>query len=222
MSIEIIYIIYTTMIQILYNDLLSLIHSYLYFIDKLNHRNACKKFQSFGITDLYNIDPKHSKAFKEINLCKYFDVIQLKLVDNQNIIYLNHITKLKKLILFNSEVGDNGIIALNLEELYASDNQKITTLNHMTKLKKLNIGFNCGVGDNGIIALNLEKLYASDNPKITTLNHMTKLKKLNISGNCGVEDNGIIALNLEELNVYANSKITTLNYVTKLKNSVFE
>ena len=162
------------MVLILYNDLLSLIHSYLPFIDKLNHRNACKHFQSaLRITDLYNINPKYSKILKEINLCKYVDVIQLQLADNENVIDLNHMTKLKKLNIsgYYCGVGDNGIIALNLEELTAFNNPKITTLNHMTNLKKLDISFNCGIGDNGIIALNLEELIAINNLKITKINN---------------------------------------------------
>ena len=86
-------------------------------------------------------------------------------------------TKLRKLdISWNSGVEDQGISALNLEELDAWDNPKITTLNHMTKLRKLVISWDCGVGEamgsQGIADLNLEELTAYDNPKITT-------KKLN-------------------------------------------
>ena len=63
------------MVQIiLHNDLLSLIHSYLTFVDKLNHRNTCKQFRLIRITDLYNIDPKRSSALDDWNfmqICGY-------------------------------------------------------------------------------------------------------------------------------------------------------
>ena len=115
------------MYVILRNDLHSLICDYLDFIDILHHKIVCKRFKSIKVKDLYNIDFKYLQNLNDHILKQYTDVIELK-ISNIYVTNLNHMTKLRKLYInWNCGVGDQGISALNLEELDVQYNPKIIT-----------------------------------------------------------------------------------------------
>ena len=93
------------------------------------------------------------------NSIKGMNLIELNITNNMYITDLNHLTKLRKLTICYSQVGDLGIKNLSkLLELNASHNPNVTDINHMSKLKKLVACGNCGVTNAGIKNVDLVEL----------------------------------------------------------------
>src|SRR5258708_7843128 len=101
----------------LYHALYNLIYSYLNFIEKLNFRIICKKFNKYVITDMYNIDEKYRDKLNEdiLKQCAYAYITKLDLATCY-VPNLNFLSSLKELNINSSKIGDDCIKNLNLEK----------------------------------------------------------------------------------------------------------
>ena len=77
-------------------------------------------------------------------------------------------------------IDQNGILELNLIELYTTGNEKIKNVNHMKEtLKILDCSFGSGIDQIGISELNLIELDAKNNEKITVISFFKYYKYKN-------------------------------------------
>lgn len=122
------------------------------------------------------------------------NLTQLDVSNNERIVNLNRLTKLKILranhIWHKCGVDTDGISALrNLTELDIRGNKNITNLNHLVNLRTLDIGDGCRINYEGISTLtNLTKLSLRGNCRITHLDHLINLTDLDISHNSKISD----------------------------------
>ena len=121
-------------------DIFKIIFNNLDFKSQMNMISSRNYFRNhLFITDLYNIERKYlDNLTTEILKYSIFShVIKLDANNNNNkITNVSFITSLKKLNAWsNCGIGQNGIIGLNLVELFAGNNNKITNASLMTSLK---------------------------------------------------------------------------------------
>ena len=82
------------------------------------------------------------------------------------------------MVLYSSEINDQGIKNLNLITLNARNNSLITNVNHMTNLRNLNAsGDKCGINEQGIKDLYLIELHTFGNKKIQNVYHNCCIQK---------------------------------------------
>ena len=132
-----------------------------------------------------------------LNQKKYHNLNSLDLSFNFEISSVNHLTKLRTLILsMMSEVSQEGIMqCTKLRRLTLDSNSNITSVNHLTELEELDAsGVTCRLSQEGIMGCRkLKKLDLTNNPGITSVNHLTELEELRISGEiCQVSQKGIM------------------------------
>ena len=210
-------------------DIKNIICSYFNDLrDAINLYNINKDHQeNIMIKNLYDIPIKYLNRFNQqiIEQNKYRYVEKFGVIYNEKISNVNHMKKTLKILdcskfIFSDKkngIDQNGILELNLIELYAGSNEKIKNVNHMKKtLKVLDCSWNCGIDQNGIFELNLIELYANSNEKIKNVNHMKDtLKILHCASYCGIDQYGISELNLIKLYAIYNDKIRNVNQVKK-------
>lgn len=86
---------------------------------------------------------------------------------------------MKKLVLFSSQISQDGINKLDLEEFICTSSPKIKYIHHLENLKKLEIDNSV---ESDISNLKLIKLTIHDNVHIFDLGYMNTLKDLSIEG----------------------------------------
>lgn len=190
------------------------------FIDQI-HLTMVNKYmhQNLKIKDFYHIDYTLINKLNDDILKQYPYITKLNISSNQHVRNINHLKFLKSLKAGRGcYLDDQGVTALNLEELDVSYGFGITDVNHMTNLKILCAKGFCGLSDMGIRNINLIKLIVSHNIYITDVNHMTNLEILEASGFCAINNNGIKDLiKLKELYMADNSRITGVKHIKNLK-----
>ena len=195
----------------LFLDIWKIIFNFLDFKSKIRLISTCRySRQNLYITDLYNINKKYLYKLNTPILQYYIfrNVIWLNASFNNNITNISFMKNLKKLNLHGyNNINQDGIMGLDLIELYVDNHDKIKDVSFMKNLKILHASGNCGIDQNGIIGLDLIELDISYNYKIKDISFMKNLKKLNIRGKCEIYQDNIKNLDLIELDISYNNKI---------------
>ena len=199
-------------------------------IDKCKHLHfdKCVNITELIINSSEPISLNHMKnltkldirsSFTNENIKDLYHVESLILRDNININDVNHMHKLKVLILYGNNIFDNDSFkyCVDIEELNIENNKYITNINHLTKLRKLNAS-NSQLTDDGIKECkNIVNLRIESKTYITDISHLYKLRKLYTSHNDNINNEMLKPLvNLQKLSVNYCKNVTDINHLTDL------